>query len=202
MNLVPVNYNTTKLKTSAEELKVTQGTKKKDTIQEPNKTSRTIISTIKIIVATILHESTREWSKTGPITSVVSTERLSQATLITTIETISRVQAHQTMDIGHKITINQESMTGIAVEAGAQVTVPGQVVTIEAVIKTLTVRELLSGHSLNFFKILNLMRCQEPFMNTINKQLKSNLNGRPNKVQLIRSSKVCRVIQLSVINLN
>jgi len=104
------------------------------------------------------------------------------------------------MDIGLKTIINRESMTGIAVAAEAQVPVPGQVATIEAVIKTLTVRGLLSVPSLNFFKILNLMRCQPPFMIAIREQPKLSPNGQQNQVLLIRSSKACRLIQLPAIN--
>jgi hypothetical protein len=157
MTPAPEIHNTTKLKTSAEVLKATQGTKKKKTIKDRNKTSRATTLTTTSSVTTTPHESTREWSKAGLITSGVSTERLGQATSTTTIETISRDRARPTLDIGLKTIINKESMTGIAVAAEAQATVPGQVATLEAVIES-SVRGLLSVPSLNFFKILSLMR--------------------------------------------
>ena len=106
---------------------------------------------------------------------MVSTEPRGQATSTTTIETISRDPAHQTMDTGLKTQINQESMTGIAVAAEAQATAPDQVATIEVGIKTST--ELLAAHRLNFFKILNPMKCKPPFMNIVRDHQKVNRCG-------------------------
>lgn len=106
---------------------------------------------------------------------MVSTEPPGQATSTTTIETISSDLAHKTMDTGLKTQINQESMTGIAVAAEAQATAPGQVATIEVGIKTST--ELLAAHRLNFFKILNPMKCKPPFMNIVRDHQKVNLCG-------------------------
>jgi len=81
--------------------------------------------------------------------------------------------------------------TAVAVEA--QATAPDQVATTEVVIKTLT--EQSYGHSLNFFKVPNPMKCKQTFMNITRDQQKANQHGQSNRAKSISSNKVFKVIQ-------